>query len=106
MSAMTMSTKRLEIPRKPLAEVCHRWMIRELSLFGSALRGDFRPDSDVDLLVVFLPSAPWSSLDLIDLQEELRQLVGHQVDLVEKSALRNPFRRQAILATRKVVYAA
>ena len=103
---MTTSAKQLEIPRQRLAEVCHRWMICELSLFGSALRSDFRPDSDVDLLVVFSPFAPWSMLDLVDLQEELGRLVGHQVDLVEESSLRNPFRRHAILATREVVYAA
>ena len=89
-----------------LPGVCGRWMIAELSLFGSALRDDFRPESDVDVLVVFRPGAPWSSLDLIDLQQELSQIFGHPVDLVEKSALRNPFRRQSILATRKVVYAA
>jgi len=81
-------------------------MIRELSVFGSALRDDFRPDSDIDVLVVFDPAAPWSLLDLVDLQRELGELLEHPVDLVEKSALRNPFRRQSILASRKVVYAA
>ncbi len=81
-------------------------MIRELSLFGSALRDDFRPDSDIDVLVVFDTAARWSLLDLVDLQRELGELLERPVDLVEKSALRNPFRRQSILASRKVVYAA
>ena len=96
----------MDIPKETLEEVCRRWMIRELSLFGSVLRDDFRPDSDIDVLVVFDPSAQWSLLDLVDLQRELGQLFGRPVDLVEKSALRNPFRRQSILATREVVYAA
>ena len=101
-----MKNARIDIPKDAVAEVCRRWMIRELSLFGSALRDDFRPDSDIDVLVVFAPSARWSLLDLVDLQQELGQLLEHPVDLVEKSALRNPFRRQSILASRKVVYAA
>ena len=102
----TMKFARMDIPKETLGEICRRWMIRELSLFGSALREDFRPDSDIDLLVVFDASAQWSLLDLVDLQQELAQLFGRPVDLVEKAALRNPFRRQSILATREVVYAA
>lgn len=96
----------IEIPSEALANTCRRWMILELSLFGSVLREDFGPQSDVDVLVVFDADAPWSTLDLVDLQQELGRILGHAVDLVEKSALRNPFRRHSILATRKIVYAA
>jgi uncharacterized protein len=89
-----------------LAKLCRRWRVRELSLFGSVLRGDCRPDSDVDVLVVFDPDAPWSLFDLLDFRDELSRLFGRAVDLVEERALRNPFRRESILATRKLVYAA
>ena len=89
-----------------LAAFCRRWKIQELALFGSALREDFRPDSDVDVLVTFAPEAPWSLFDLVAMQEELEDFFGRPVDLVEKAALRNPFRRHAILKHQKVLYAA
>ncbi len=79
---------------------------RPLSLFGSALRDDFRPDSDLDLLVEFEPDASYSLFDLVALQDELKDLLGREVDLVEASALRNPFRRREILRTRRLLYAA
>ena len=89
-----------------LADFCRRWKARELSLFGSALRDDFRADSDVDVLVSFDPAADWSLLDLVAMQEELGTLVGRHVDLVEQEALRNPYRRAAILSSKRVLYAA
>jgi hypothetical protein len=69
------------------------------------LRSDFGPESDVDLLVTFAPNAPLSLFGMAELQEELEQLLGRSVDLVESTALRNPFRRREILGTRWVVYA-
>jgi predicted nucleotidyltransferase len=96
----------IQIADQQLQGLCRKWRIDELSLFGSILRDDFSPSSDVDILVVFAPDAPWSLWDLLDLREELRDLFGRPVDLVEKDALRNPFRRQAILESRRVVYAA
>jgi predicted nucleotidyltransferase len=70
------------------------------------LRDDFRPDSDVDVLVEFEPDARPSLFDLAEMSEELKEMVGREVDLVEKAGLRNPYRRRAILATAEVVYAA
>lgn len=84
---------------------CRKWMISEFSLFGSVLRNDFRPDSDVDVLVSFQAGHPWSLFDLLDMQDELSGLLGRTVDLVSKGALRNPFRRHEILTTRRVIYA-
>ncbi len=96
----------IDIPDERLAEFCRKWKVKELSLFGSILRDDFRPDSDVDVLVVFSHDATWSLWDLFDMREELQQLFGREVDLVEKDALRNPFRRHEILQNHQVVYAA
>ena len=92
--------------RDMLADVCRRWRMNELAVFGSVARGTSRPDSDVDLLVSFQAGAPWSTLDLVDLREELVGLFGRRVDLVEESALRNPYRRESILRDKSVLYAA
>ena len=94
------------LPRRKLGYFCRRWKIRELALFGSVLRDDFRPDSDVDLLVSFDPTADWSVFDLVSMQEELSAILGREVDLVEREALRNPFRRHTILNNREIIYAA
>jgi predicted nucleotidyltransferase len=96
----------IDIPDSRLAELCRKWKVTELSLFGSILRDDFSPSSDVDVLVSFDPAAPWSLLDLMEMKEELEALFGRSVDLVEKEALRNPFRKRRILSTYEVVYAA
>jgi uncharacterized protein len=97
---------RIPIDHDRIAEFCRRWQITEFSLFGSVLRDDFRVDSDIDVLVTFTSEAPWSLLDLIAMREELQELFGREVDLVEKEGLRNPFRRQAILRQKEVIYAA
>jgi predicted nucleotidyltransferase len=93
-------------PDRQIADFCRKWRVRELSLFGSALRDDFRAESDVDVLVSFDPRAEWSLLDLVAMQEELAALMGRDVDLVEEEALRNPYRRAAILSSKRVLYAA
>lgn len=84
---------------------CRKWKVKEFALFGSILRNDFRPDSDVDVLVTFEPDDRWSLMDLVDMREELMGVFGRSVDLVEKDAIRNPFRRHEILKTHKVIYA-
>ncbi len=97
------------LPTAQLAEFCQRWQIAEMSLFGSALRADFRSDSDVDLLVSFAPEAQWSLLDHVRMQEELGALLGRRVDLVNKRAIvrsNNWLRRQTILESAEVIYAA
>jgi len=94
------------LPENDLAAFCRRWRVRELALFGSVLREDFSSASDVDVLVSFDDDAPWSLWDLTTMQDELSSLLGRQVDLVEREGLRNPFRRDRILKTRRVVYAA
>lgn len=90
-----------------LAAVCNKWGIAELAVFGSALRPDFRPDSDVDVLVTFAPGRGYAFETLPDLLDELSALFdGRPIDLVEKPLIRNPFRRREILDTRRILYAA
>jgi hypothetical protein len=96
----------IELPQEKIAAFCQKWKVVELALFGSVLRNDFRPDSDIDVLISFQPDAPWSLWDLFDMRQELRQMFGREVDLVEKEALRNPFRKREILQNHEVVYAA
>ena len=88
-----------------LAQLCRRWRIAELALFGSVARGTAKADSDVDLLVTCEPNAPWSTLDLVDLREELVSVFGRPVDLIEERAIRNPYRKTAILRDKSVLYA-
>lgn len=88
---------------------CQRWQIVELALFGSILREDFRPDSDVDVLVVFAPNTTWNLLDLVTMQQELESLIGRDVDLIEKQVVENSpnwIRSQAILSAAQVFYSA
>jgi len=96
----------VQLDREALAEFCHKWRVRELSVFGSALRDDFGPESDLDFLVSFDPDAPLDIDWLLDMKEELEAHFGRPVDVVEKEALRNPWRRYEILRTREVLYAA
>jgi hypothetical protein len=88
-----------------IASFCAKWKIEELALFGSVLRSDFRPDSDIDLLATFSKDAKWTVFDRARMNEELSNLLGREVDVVETASLNNPFRRHEILATRKVIYA-
>ena len=99
-------TPRVPIDRHRIAEFCWRWRVTEFALFGSVLREDFRPDSDVDVLLTFEPDAPWTLWDLSRMRMELEEIFDRKVDLVEKKALKNPFRRHAILAGQRVIYAA
>jgi uncharacterized protein len=96
----------VQLDRNVLAEFCRRWRIRELSVFGSVLREDFDPKSDLDFLVSFEPGAPVDIDRLLDMKEELEARFGRPVDLVEKEAMRNPWRKHEILKTRQVLYAA
>ena len=97
---------KIVIPKDKIEDFCRRWKVVEFALFGSVLREDFRPDSDVDVLVTFSPSAHHSLFDLACMEEELGEIFGRKVDLVEKAGVRNPFRRHEILKSLEVVYAA
>ena len=97
----------LQLPAADIAEFCRRWHITRLEVFGSALRDDFRPDSDVDFLATFAPEATWSLLDLDEMEEDLERLIGRKVDLVSRRGLersQNWLRRRAILTGAEAVY--
>ena len=101
--------KKIEIPYDQLNDFCRRWKISELALFGSALRDDFKPDSDVDVLVTFAEDAHWSLFDQVDMQNELTDIFGREVDFVERVAIEkseNYIRRKNILRRTEVIYAA
>jgi predicted nucleotidyltransferase len=95
----------VRLDREGLAAFCRKWRIRELSLFGSALRDDFGPESDLDFLVSFEEGAGWDLWDLVAMREELVEITGREVDFVVKEALRNPYRREEILTHREVIHA-
>ena len=97
---------KIPIPTDALVAFARAWGLKELSLFGSILRDDFRPDSDVDVLVVLEPGRRPSVDDWIAMHEQLERLFGREVDLVERRRIANPFRRHEILTTRQVVHAA
>jgi predicted nucleotidyltransferase len=100
---------RLPVDREKISTFCQRWHITELAFFGSILRDDFRPDSDVDVLVTFAPEADWGLFDHVAMEEELSALLGRKVDLVSRRAIErssNWLRRKAILETAEPYYAA
>ena len=95
------------ISTNEMTEFCTRWKIRELALFGSALRDDFRSDSDLDILVSFTPNAEWGLLGHVQMQLELERVFGRSVDLISKRALEhssNWIRRREILQSAKILY--
>jgi uncharacterized protein len=97
----------IDLPTKTITTFCQKWQIAEFSLFGSVLRDDFRPDSDLDVLVSFFPHTPWTILDLVTMQQELQQIVHRDVDLIEKRVIEtsdNWIRRNEILNTAQVLY--
>ena len=95
------------VPPEKLHALCRQWRVAELCLFGSALRGDLRPDSDIDLLVTFVADAGWRPRDLLRMQDDLEALFGRKVDLVERAAVEeneNWIRRRHILQHAEPVY--
>jgi predicted nucleotidyltransferase len=100
---------KIAIPQDRLVEFCRRWKITELSLFGSALRKDFLPDSDVDLLVTFAPGESWGFDDYLAMKEELEGVFSRTVDLVERRLVEtseNYIRRKHILSHLEPLYVA
>lgn len=104
-----MTTLLQEVSNRELDALCRKWRINKLALFGSALTGQLRQDSDIDLLAEFEPGEQWSLMDLARAEAEFAGLFGRRVDLVDKGSIQkstNWIRRDAILKSAKVIYAA
>lgn len=96
----------IELPLQRIADFCRRWKIAKLEVFGSALRDEFGPESDLDFLYTFAQDTRWG-WDFVRAYDELERLVGRRVDLVSRRAIeqsRNPFRKREILNTARVIY--
>jgi predicted nucleotidyltransferase len=89
-----------------LVVICKKYYINELSIFGSSLRDDFNKNSDIDILVSFNEKSNITLFDIMDLEKEFSKLLNRKVDIVEKEALKNPIRKNKILSTREIIYAA
>lgn len=99
--------QRLNLTAEQIEKICQQNQIQELAIFGSILRQDFHPDSDIDLLVTFDPQAKISLMDLVRIQQHLEDLTGRKIDLIEKRSIENShnwIRRQNILETAKTIY--
>jgi predicted nucleotidyltransferase len=102
----TVDDARLPLPVQEIAALCRQFGVERLEVFGSSLRDDFRPDSDVDFLVVFRDACPGLT-DFQDLQDELARLIGRKVDLLSRKAVErssNYLMRRSILSTARPIY--
>lgn len=96
----------MRVRTQDIAEFCQRWKIQKFYLFGSVLRDDFRPDSDVDVMVTFAPDAQWG-FEFVDMKQELEKLFDRKVDLLTRNSIEqseNWIRREEILGTAKLIY--
>jgi predicted nucleotidyltransferase len=108
MAVRTEVPAKVPIPWDRIEAFCRKWGIAEFALFGSVLRDDFGPDSDVDVLVRYSPDTSPSLFDYADKIEELVEIFGRPVDLVSRKAIErseNPFRKKSILSSARVIYA-
>jgi predicted nucleotidyltransferase len=98
----------IELPMEKITEFCHKWQIKELSLFGSVLRDDFRPDSDIDVLLTFAPNTKRGLTETLQMRDELQGIFDRKVDLIIKAAIQksdNWLRRKNILESAQIIYA-
>lgn len=107
--AFAVKVGHLEIDDTVLRSFCEKWGVAELAVFGSVLRDDFRPDSDIDFLVTWVPGRMPGYFDMMKMKDELIGLIGRDIDLAQRQVVEadfNQFRKAAILGSTKVVYAA
>jgi len=104
-----MNNVKIKIPKAKLVAFCKRWNVSEFAIFGSALRADFRPTSDVDAMVSFAPQARVTLFDMSLMQDELKEIFGRKVDLVSRRGVensRNYLRKKRILESAQVIHVA
>jgi predicted nucleotidyltransferase len=98
----------IELPMKQITEFCQKWQVTECALFGSVLRDDFRPDSDIDIMVEFDPAACPTFSTLDRMEAELKIIFGRDIDLITRQGIassHNYLRRHEILSSAQVIYA-
>ncbi|MDR1924110.1 MAG: nucleotidyltransferase domain-containing protein [Planctomycetaceae bacterium] len=88
-----------------VVDICKKYYVNELSIFGSSLRDDFNKNSDIDILVSFNKKSNITLFDIMDLENEFSKLLNREVDIIEKEALKNPIRKNKILSTKEIIYA-
>jgi uncharacterized protein len=99
----------IELPMDKIQNFCKKWQVIELALFGSVLRDDFRPDSDIDVLISFSPNAKRGLTETLQMRDELEAIFDRKVDLIVKAAIKrseNWLRRKNILESAQTIYAA
>ena len=99
-----MSLAHVSFDRSRVTSFCRKWQVSRMAFFGSVLRNDFRPDSDVDVMIAFKPGSQWSLFDVIDMKLELEEIFKRDVDLLEEGTIRNPIKRRCIYENVEVVY--
>jgi len=95
--------------KKEIEKFCQAWNVQELQVFGSVTTNNFRPDSDIDIIVDFKPGSVHTLIDLAKMEEELERIFNRRIDLITRRAIeqsRNPIRKKAILSTMEQVYVA
>ena len=103
---MAMAEPRIDIPKAEIEAFCRKFGVEEVALFGSVLRDDFRPDSDVDVMLKFAPGHGFTFENTPQIYSELQAIFRRPVDVIEKGRIRNPFRRHAIMSSYEVIHAA
>ncbi len=104
---VTNLVRNINLPMLQIQEFCQHWQIVEFALFGSVLRDDFRPDSDIDCLVKFADTTDWSLFDRVKMQQELEIIMNRKIDLVNKKSIENSenwLRKGEILNTAQTIY--
>lgn len=99
---------RIPLDMEKIKQFCEKWKIVEFSLFGSVLTDDFRPDSDVDVMVEFAEDARPTFFTLTDIEDGLKEMFGHEIDLVTKRSVttsENHLMRRSILSNKRTLYA-
>lgn len=99
-----MNLNGINFSNNEIADLCKKYGIKEMSLFGSVLSDKFNDKSDIDVMITFLPQLHRSYFDLLEIQEQLSGIMGKNVDLVEKEAIKNPYRRKSIFKNLQVIY--
>jgi predicted nucleotidyltransferase len=103
---MTIAQSGIELPTQQIKAFCEKYGVEQFALFGSVLRADFGPDSDVDVMLKFKPGHGFTFENTPDIQDDLQAIFRRKVDVIEMGRIRNPIRQRAIMDSHQVIYAA